>query len=358
MGFKRLEADDFVVSAQAQTATCWTNNVPTLTSFFTQSGQVNSDSGQYYYTIYNTDADGAAATDSIAQFEIAFGNLTGGGALAYNNNAAPGVSPASTIFGQYRTLVLEDENASFSFGGVTQNYFYALSVERAAYKQALFPGSLNLILQGAQAGDGATALYLTDNSKMVTVPTYYGTMRAYEVISGSDGQSAEVIAGGSGNGYTSTAGSYGLFLPDIGTVILNGAALDLNTNQGLNLATTLTTNTAGNNNQKLFNAFTGKVNDPVLVTPGFSLNSEETITSDFVFVRARNSEFNYSTNPSYISGSTGEVTFNYFINNPQTYMTTVGLYNDSNDLLAVAKLSRPLSKNFTKEALIRVKLDF
>ena len=353
MGFKRLEADDFVVSAQAQTATCWTNNVPTLTSFFTQSTQVNSDSGQYYATVYNTDADNGA-TDSIAQFEIAFGNSNGGGALAYNNNAAAGVSPASTIYGQYRTLVLEDENASFSFGGVEQSYFYALSVERAAYKQSLFPGSLNLILQGSNGVE----LYLTDNSKMVTVPTYYGTMRAYEVISGSNGQSAEVIAGGSGNGYTTSAGSYGLFLPDIGTVILNGAALDLNTTQGINLSTTLTSNTDGNNNQKLFNALTGKVNDPVAVTPAFSLNSEETITSDFVFVRARNSEFNYSTNPSYISGSTGEVVYNYFINNPQSYMTTVGLYNDSNDLLAVAKLSRPLNKDFTKEALIRVKLDF
>jgi hypothetical protein len=90
----------------------------------------------------------------------------------------------------------------------------------------------------------------------------------------------------------------------------------------------------------------------------FGLNSEETITSDFVFVRARNSEFNYSENPSYISGSTGEVIYNYFINNPQTYITTVGMYNDSNELLAVAKLSKPLLKDFTKEALVRVKLDF
>ena len=47
-----------------------------------------------------------------------------------------------------------------------------------------------------------------------------------------------------------------------------------------------------------------------------------------------------------------------FINNPQVYITTVGLYNDTNELLAVAKLSRPLLKDFTKEALIRVKLDF
>ena len=45
-------------------------------------------------------------------------------------------------------------------------------------------------------------------------------------------------------------------------------------------------------------------------------------------------------------------------NNPKVYITTVGLYNDANELLAVAKLSQPLSKDFTKEALIRIKLDY
>ena len=88
------------------------------------------------------------------------------------------------------------------------------------------------------------------------------------------------------------------------------------------------------------------------------MNSQETITSDFVFVRPRSSEFNYSENPSFISGSTGEVIYDDFINNPQVYVTTVGLYNDNSELLAVAKLSKPLLKDFTKEALVRVKLDF
>jgi hypothetical protein len=92
--------------------------------------------------------------------------------------------------------------------------------------------------------------------------------------------------------------------------------------------------------------------------PSFTLNSQETITSNYVFVRPRSSEFNYSENPSFISGSTGEVLYSQFINNPQTYITTIGLYNDTNELLAVAKLSRPLLKDFTKEALVRVKLDF
>jgi hypothetical protein len=90
----------------------------------------------------------------------------------------------------------------------------------------------------------------------------------------------------------------------------------------------------------------------------FTLNSQESVTSDFIFVRPRSSEFNYSENPSFVTGSTGEVLYSSFINNPQVYITTVGMYNDANELLAVAKLSRPLLKDFTKEALIRVKLDF
>ena len=89
----------------------------------------------------------------------------------------------------------------------------------------------------------------------------------------------------------------------------------------------------------------------------FQLNSEETITSDYIFVRIKNSDFNYTTNPSMISGS-GEFYFPSLVENPQTYITTVGMYNDNNELLAVAKLSKPLVKDFTKEALVRVKLDF
>ena len=87
-------------------------------------------------------------------------------------------------------------------------------------------------------------------------------------------------------------------------------------------------------------------------------DSEEVLTSNFVFVRARNAEFNYSQNPTFVDPNTGGVRFTDFITAPQTFITTIGLYNDNGDLLSVAKLSKPLKKDFTKEALIRVKLDF
>ena len=71
------------------------------------------------------------------------------------------------------------------------------------------------------------------------------------------------------------------------------------------------------------------------------------------------SEFNFSQNPSIISGSTDGTLYDFTTGSFfQPYATTVGLYNPSNELCAVAKLSRPLVKDFTKELLVRVKLDY
>ena len=89
----------------------------------------------------------------------------------------------------------------------------------------------------------------------------------------------------------------------------------------------------------------------------FQLDSEEKITSQYYFVRAKNFEFNYSTNASF-QDEKGNVAFTSMINNPRVYITTVGLYNDNNDLIAVAKLSQPVAKDPTKEMLARVNLTF
>ena len=90
----------------------------------------------------------------------------------------------------------------------------------------------------------------------------------------------------------------------------------------------------------------------------FTARSAEIISSNHYFLRLNNKEFNYSNNPSFATGSNGQLSNQDFENDPKVFVTTVGLYNDSNELLAVAKLSRPLEKSFSKEALLRVRLDF
>jgi hypothetical protein len=85
------------------------------------------------------------------------------------------------------------------------------------------------------------------------------------------------------------------------------------------------------------------------------------INSTLIFCRATADEFNYSSNPTFRNSNgelvvidpgddTGQRTF--------TFVTTVGLYNSNNELLAVAKLSRPVEKNDEKDLTTRVRLDF
>jgi hypothetical protein len=338
MSFKRLEADDFVVSSDSITAPMWVGNVPTLTYFFTSSTQAAGQSGNYYLNVYSS----SAAQD--IQFAIAYGNAEGSGSLLYNSNVN-GLSYTSTIYGQYQNLVLGDENAAFIFGNVTSSDFWAISVERNRYKESIFPGSLTLELSGSLG-----VISLTDDSNYATTTTFTEAGRVFNIISGSAGVKDTSL---NPDGWSPNSGSYGWLLPDIATILLNPTALTGSlVAGGIGLNVNRSSNTTGNNNQKLFLAISGST------ASTFTLNSQETVTSDFIFVRPRSSEFNYSENPSFISGSTGEVLYSSFVDNPQVYITTVGLYNDTNELLAVAKLSRPLLKDFTKEALIRVKLDF
>ena len=336
MGFKRLDAEDFVVSADAVQSTAWSTNSPTLTSFFTSSVQKAGSSGDYYLSIYQTASNAAGAA---VQFDIAYGNVKGSGS-SYFNSTFPQYTPSSTTYGQYRTMILEDENTNFSFGDGTNilspNDFWVISADRARYKESIFPGTFNIALSGSGG-----LLKLTDNSKNITVQTFLGSSRVYQIVSGSNGSAYNT------DGFVTNSGSYGLLFPELGTILLNPDAI----NQSIGVVPTRTSDLANGTNQiLLYNA--------IRKGGAFTVNSQETITSDYVFVRARNSEFNYSANPSFISGSTGEVVFNQFINNPQVYVTTVGMYNDANECVAVAKLSKPLLKDFTKESLIRVKLDF
>ena len=314
MSFKRFDAEDIAISADAITAPVWSTGAPTLTTFKTSSIQYAAKN-QYHVNVFqSTFTD----PDAEVQFDISYADKLGRGTLLYNPSVA-GKSPSSTIYGQYRSLVLGDEDSDFVFNADTpSDNFYVISINRSRFKEKLLPGTFNLTVGG---------LTLTDNSKDVTVVSYKDSGRVYNVVAGTNG------SGGTE--------SYGWFLPDIGTILLDATKL-----VSAGVTTGVNDNTNEYNSKALFDALAS-----------FQLNSEETITSNYVFVRVRNSEFNYSVNPSNITGS-GDLRHDYMIDAPQAYVTSVGLYNDNNDLLGIAKLSKPLVKDFTKEALLRIKLDF
>jgi len=173
MSFKRFTPEDFLVSADSITAPCWTNNVYNLTTFFTSSTQAASSQGNYVLAVYQT---ASTATNAAIQFYVGYANQLGSGSTPYDANI-PQYSPSSTLYGQYRNLILEDENGAFIFGDTTGSQFYIVSVERANYKQSLLPGSLNLTLRS-----GSNYLYLTDNSNDVSVVPYINGTRVYQIL--------------------------------------------------------------------------------------------------------------------------------------------------------------------------------
>jgi hypothetical protein len=349
MSFITLNAEDFVVSSDSIVSTLWSDNTTTMTGFFTSSTPPANNS---YLPVYQRST--ITYPSDLPQFSISYGQVNGSGSAPINPLVS-GLSPTRITYGQFRTLVNGDENTNISFGTGNTNSpdFYVININRANYKEKLFLGTFNLTLSGSD-GTNQSLIKLTNNSVNVTTLTYCDAGRVFDIVSGSNGAATtSIISSGSVAGYTAS-GSYGKFLPDVGLILLNSRALALSSSQGgigLQPGTSNTNSTLSNTQGGLFNAMSKAS------AFGFALNSEETITSDYIFVRIKNGDFNYTTNPSMISGS-GEFYYPTLVNNPQTYITTVGLYNTNNELLAVAKLSKPLPKDFTKEALIRVKLDF
>jgi hypothetical protein len=338
MALKRLDSEDIVISSETVTGPVWTGNIPILTTFFTSSVQANSTPGTFYTDIYQT---GSTLDEAQVQFSIAYCDKLGSGSVLFNSFVSSS-SPSSVNFGTYRNLILDNKEGDFVFGSVTSSYFYAITFERSRYKEKLLPGTLELRLI-TNFGN----ITISDTSIDTTSLTFTDAGREYELKALKSGSTTFTTVG---SDLYNASGSYGKIYPDIGVILLNGQALDAPFEVGgVGLGTVRNSNSDDKNVRKLFNAIKGGA--------GFRMNSEETIPSNFVFIRARNSEFNYSTNPSYITGS-GEVRFPLLINDPRSYITTVGLYNDNNDLVGIAKLSRPLLKDSRKEALIRVKLDY
>lgn len=156
---------------------------------------------------------------------------------------------------------------------------------------------------------------------------------------------------------------YGLFFPENGIIILNAKMLSNDeNNSGLISIKTRRTPAVSSG------AFPYSSNADLLYSSmkfamqsghPFIANTVETKMPTYCFIRINNEEFNFTTNRTKYEGQDGFLLKDKFrtVPYPFTYITTIGLYNDNDDLLAVAKLSRPVLKTPSTELVIKVKLD-
>jgi hypothetical protein len=316
----------------------WADGAGTITAFFTSSTQSGS-SGNYYLDVYaaNPQSDSTARP----QFSVAYGNFRGSGSagkLGVDGNRA-----SAAIYRQLTNTLLGPTEEKFTFAGsganITPDYVYAISIARQQLREKMDPGNWEIHISGS----GNNKYKFIDDSAATTDPTVNQGGRVFNIVSGS-------ISAGTASTHTTAAnqggGAYGLFYPDLGILVFNGPAL----NASASLSTDLTINAEKGN--------VGRFYEDIRVASYFQARREEAITSQHYFCRVPNKEFNFSSNPTFVTGSNGAFKVPTFVGNPKTFITQVGLYNDNNELLAVAKLSKPLEKSYSKEAIIKVKLDF
>jgi hypothetical protein len=356
--YKRFgDFDKVNAKIEIVTTGIWSNGSGSLTTFFTSSTQARTDnSGQFYYNVY--DKNPSDETSEI-QFAVAYGNVNGSGStqLSSDDNA---LLASKSTYAQYRSMLLNDPTAKFQFenstGGLTDgDSIYAVILNRARYREEMDAGNWSLTL----AGSNGTFTFIDDSGKKFG-DTFGKAGRVFTVVSGSlnigtqnDATIINRVAAGNSQGY-------GTFYPDRGIIILNPAAIGsvvgnvtFSTGSGHSQTATLegslATTANAYNHARLFAAISGGGD--------FEARRTENVSTQHFFVRATNREYNYSNNPTYVdtAGAFSEPSFTV---DPQTYITTIGLYNDSNELIAVAKTSQPIVKSFDKEVLIKVKLSY
>tara|TARA_Y100000389_G_scaffold202629_1_gene248492 strand:- start:2050 stop:3258 length:1209 start_codon:yes stop_codon:yes gene_type:complete len=345
--YKRFgEFDQITGKVEVVTTGLWSGDTGSLTSFFTSSAQVSATSGKYYYNVYNT------ADTSSVQFSIAYGNRTGLGSPALSGDDTSTLETKAT-YAQYKQILLEQDDSQFTFlsssaaGTHDSDAIYVINVARARYKEKMDAGNWSLTLLGSNSYPTT----LIDDSGKKFDDTVGKAGRVFNIVTGSLNLGTENDATVSSSTAPNGEG-FGLFYPDQGLIVLNPSALasEVGTIHGSSLNGSILTNASAKNQQYLF--------DSIVLGNDFEARRTENVSTSHYFVRATNREFNFSNNPSFTTGSAGSFTESTFETNPQTFITTVGLLNDANEMIAVAKTSQPIPKSFDKEVLIKVKLDF
>ena len=328
--YKRfLEFDKITNKVEVVTTGLWSGDTGSLTSFFSQSTQTALD---YYVNVY--DKNPSIDATGTVQYAIAYGHKHGSGSVSLANN---------------------DNSFTFasSSGTFDSDEIYVINVKRSRYREKMDAGNWSLKLSGSANSDTV----LIDDSGKKFSDSVGKAGRVFNVVSGSLNLGSQSEATVSANFDAGAVGkSFGLFYPDQGLIVLNPTAIHtaIGTSKNATDVGGKTLSYAVNAEQRnhflLHNAIKGGAD--------FEARRTENVSTSHYFVRATNREYNFSNNPTFTKGTDGTFSESTFERDPKTFITTVGLYNDANEMIAVAKTSKPIAKSFDKEVLIKVKLDF
>lgn len=324
----------------------------------------------YYLNVF---PDTTTQANNDPFFSVAYGNFygkLGSGSFDLDTGSILAFAPKA-VYTQFQNMLVgsTDLTGQFTFKsgsasnpqGIVGSDIFVVSVSSYKMKDRIDEGVFEITLTGSKG-----SITLRDDSPFLSQAS-----SVYNLIQGSINDATTVLPSYQG---------IGLLYPDDGVAVFNAQVID----QLIGLSNI--SGTVGPVSTAIANYSTASIHG--IAIPGqlslipttvnhkvffwsiqnanstIKIRKSEDVPSQHYFVRVKNRDFNYSNNPTYVFDGTdgihpaGTIFNQNFITNPTTYVTTVGLYNDTNELVAVAKLSRPAIKTFDNELLIKVRLDF
>ena len=332
-----------------------------VTQSFTVTGSYN-----YYYTLQ----DSGSSTD---YFDISFGNSEGSGSTAHNWST-------KAVYSSWRNRLLWTADEKFKFedvsgsdAGTERDAIYVMSLKTAKLQDGVSPQFTVTLVGGAQH-DSATAETVQSRSFTtfddIVFPSKAGNY--YRVVSGSAGTvhttGNSYATPGDGGGLCRGIPTYGHFYPELGTIIWDAsklsaslcgptASLELNAVYnnlagGEEVMSGLAYSTA---QADRFEAFKFA---KALQSGSVQMRTYQYLNQTTYYCRMYHNEYNWTSNNTIqVSGSTTGEIREEFQTNPVTYVTEIGLYNGSGDLIAVAGVSKPVQKTKQTEATFAIKID-
>ena len=345
------------------------NKQENLLCYLTSSTQP-TESKAYYYDV--TDCDNCGRDP---YFAVSYGHYAGSGSLKVDQYQFT-KSPTDSVYSQYQLICLDGATYTTSSGhtlpkfsfvsqstDVESDDVYIINFYRNGLSDRLDPGNFQINMAYLSGSFYANNYHTGSNVKVGSplVMSFIDDSDQYNqgvVCDGGELVSFNLVSGSLNGGVYENASvnTYGKVYPQIGVIVLHPKRL----NEILGFNTVTGSNIAGDNAFKLLTSISGAASPTTGRTENYYMAARNITykTSTHYFVRVFPNYANYSNNPTFVSGSLNEIFDKCFIDDPQTYITSVGLYDSDRQLIAVAKLSKPVKKNFDTDLVIKIRLNW
>ena len=279
--------------------------------------------GGYWETIYDASPTSSLSTPLM---DMTFGFSTGS---AYNLSVTVSSSQNEKvkIYREMANALLGDPDSLFTINSLSSRECFFIMVKRGILKDELKKGATVLVLNRSVPSSQASA---SDEGSSTNFKQTVG------------GDYAPLVVGST----------------EVGQVWFNAGVMVLAASGSWHV------DTAWSGSKTLGNLFSsGSINNLVdglrTHVERINFHNQTNLYSTIYFCRATNSEFNYSSNPTFVDDQKRiRVTSGSNILQTRTYVTTVGLYDSNDNLLAVAKVNKPITKSPDTESTFRVRLDY